>query len=122
MNRFGRDAGDVQLEFLGVVGELHQLAAEHALFGAPVGLDGEVMLDRPTPFAEPDGEERLRVVLFGAQGDAVIASSPLSQARQYHVWPSTGSTHSLKAMFTTISSGSSHSGRFFQPLASSKVP
>ena len=68
-----RDAGDVQLEFLGVVGELHQLAAEHALFGAPVGLDGEVMLDRPTPFAEPDGEERLRVVLFGAQGDAVIA-------------------------------------------------
>ena len=65
-----RDAGDVQLEFLGVVGELHQLAAEHALFGAPVGLDGEVMLDRPTPFAEPDGEERLRVVLFGAQGDA----------------------------------------------------
>ena len=67
------NARDVQLEFFSIVRKLHELGAEHALFGAAIGLHGKVVLGGFAPLAKLDGKEGLGVVLFRAKGHAVIA-------------------------------------------------
>ena len=67
------NARDVKLEFFRIVRKLHELGAEHALFGAAIGLHDKVVLGGFAPLAKLDGKEGLGVVLFRAKGHAVIA-------------------------------------------------